>query len=169
MLSRMSSHIPTEDSGHLGTKEHICLASQDLRQASKSVPHLHSLNLEVALHRGVSESSKLLWTETDEALLTNSTKEVISTILTSCEDQASNAPCFSTVGKKISDMSLEVNMLVGGVLSQLKDISLSRSPTPCEDMFERLQGSPERTSPVSLDCSTAVEMALCFTRDSHPH
>ncbi|XP_036790503.1 uncharacterized protein LOC110515912 isoform X2 [Oncorhynchus mykiss] len=160
MLSRMSSHIPTEDSGHLGTKEHICLASQDLRQASKSVPHLHSLNLEVALHRGGSESSKLLWTETDEALLTNSTKEVISTILTSCEDQASNAPCFSTVGKKISDMSLEVNMLVGGVLSQLKDISLSRSPTPCEDMFERLQGSPERTSPVSLDCSTAASKGI---------
>ncbi|XP_036790501.1 uncharacterized protein LOC118937339 isoform X2 [Oncorhynchus mykiss] len=160
MLSRTSSHIPTEDSGHLGTKEHICLASQDLRQASKSVPHLHSLNLEVALHRGVSESSKLLWTETDEALLTNSTKEVISTILTSCEDQASNAPCFSTVGKKISDMSLEVNMLVGGVLSQLKDISLSRSPTPCEDMFERLQGSPERTSPVSLDCSTAASKGI---------
>ncbi|XP_036846339.1 uncharacterized protein LOC118966784 isoform X1 [Oncorhynchus mykiss] len=160
MLSRMSTHIPTEDSGHLGTKEHICLASQDLRQASKSVPHLHSLNLEVALHRGVSESSKLLWTETDEALLTNSTKEVISTILTSCEDQASNAPCFSTVGKKISDMSLEVNMLVGGVLSQLKDISLSRSPTPCEDMFEHLQGSPERTSPVSLDCSTAASKGI---------
>ncbi|XP_052360720.1 uncharacterized protein LOC127920725 isoform X5 [Oncorhynchus keta] len=160
MLSRMSSHTPTEDSGHLGTKEHICLASQDLRQASKSVPHLPSLNLEVALHRGVSESSKLLWTETDEGLLTNSTKEVISTILTSCEDQASNAPCFSTVGKKISDMSLEVNMLVGGVLSQLKDISLSRSPTPCEDMFERLQGSPERTSPVSLDCSTAASKGI---------
>ncbi|XP_031678256.1 uncharacterized protein LOC116373941 [Oncorhynchus kisutch] len=160
MLSRMSSHIPTEDSGHLGTKEHICLASQDLRQASKSVPHLHSLNLEVALHMGVSESSKLLWTETDEALLTNSTKEVISTILTSCEDQASNAPCFSTVGKKISDMSLEVTMLVGGVLSQLKDISLSRSPTPCEDMFERLQGSTERTSPVSLDCSTAASKGI---------
>ncbi|XP_031677600.1 uncharacterized protein LOC116373032 [Oncorhynchus kisutch] len=157
---RMSSHIPTEDSGHLGTKEHICLASQDLRQASKSVPHLPSLNLEVALHRGVSESSKRLWTETEEALLTNSTKEVISTILTSCEDQASNAPCFSTVGKKISDMSLEVNMLVGGVLSQLKDISLSRSPTPCEDMFERLQGSPELTSPVSLDCSTAASKGI---------
>ncbi|XP_036843253.1 uncharacterized protein LOC118965988 isoform X2 [Oncorhynchus mykiss] len=156
MQRRMSSHIPTEDSGNLGTKEYLGLASQDLRQASKSVPHLHSLNLEFALHRGVSESSKLLWTETDEALLTNSTKEVISTILTSCEDQTSNAPCFSTVGKKISDMSLEVNMLVGGVLSQLKDISLSRSPTPCEDMFERLQGSPERTSPVSLDCSTAA-------------
>ncbi|XP_052361386.1 uncharacterized protein LOC127921837 [Oncorhynchus keta] len=160
MLSRMSSHTPTEDSGHLGTKEHICLASQDLRQPSKSVPHLPSLNLEVALHRGVSESSKLLWTETDEGLLNNSTKEVISTILTSCEDQASNAPCFSTVGKKISDMSLEVNMLVGGVLSQLKDISLSRSPTPCEDMFERLQGSTERTSPVSLDCSTAASKGI---------
>ncbi|XP_036791763.1 uncharacterized protein LOC110522382 isoform X4 [Oncorhynchus mykiss] len=160
MQRRMSSHIPTEDSGNLGTKEYLGLASQDLRQASKSVPHLHSLNLEVALHRGVSESSKLLWTETDEALLTNSTKEVISTILTSCEDQTSNAPCFSTVGKKISDMSLEVNMLVGGVLSQLKDISLSRSPTPCEDMFERLQGSPERTSPVSLDCSTAASKGI---------
>ncbi|XP_036791970.1 uncharacterized protein LOC110510920 isoform X1 [Oncorhynchus mykiss] len=160
MQRRMSSHIPTEDSENLGTKEYLGLASQDLRQASKSVPHLHSLNLEVALHRGVSESSKLLWTETDEALLTNSTKEVISTILTSCEDQTSNAPCFSTVGKKISDMSLEVNMLVGGVLSQLKDISLSRSPTPCEDMFERLQGSPERTSPVSLDCSTAASKGI---------
>ncbi|XP_036791835.1 uncharacterized protein LOC118937370 [Oncorhynchus mykiss] len=160
MQRRMSSHIPTEDSGNLGTKEYLGLASQDLRQASKSVPHLHSLNLEVALHRGVSESSKLLWTETDEVLLTNSTKEVISTILTSCEDQTSNAPCFSTVGKKISDMSLEVNMLVGGVLSQLKDISLSRSPTPCEDMFERLQGSPERTSPVSLDCSTAASKGI---------
>ncbi|XP_071198536.1 serine-rich adhesin for platelets-like [Salvelinus alpinus] len=160
MLSRMSSHIPTEDSEHLGTKEHICLASQDLRQASKSVPHLPSLNLEVALHRGVSESSKLLWTETDEALLTNSTKEVISTILTSCEDQTSNAPCFSTVGKKISDMSLEVNVLVGGVLSQLNNISWSRSPTPCEDMFERLQDSPERTSPVSLDCSTAASKGI---------
>ncbi|XP_052362795.1 uncharacterized protein LOC127922878 isoform X1 [Oncorhynchus keta] len=160
MMSRMSSHTPTEDSGHLGTKEHICLASQDLRRPSKSVPHLPSLNLAVALHRGVSESSKLLWTETDDGLLTNSTKEVISTILTSCEDQASNAPCFSTVGKKISDLSLEVNMLVGGVLSQLKDISLSRSPTPCEDMFERLQGSTERTSPVSLDCSTAASKGI---------
>ena len=51
-------------------------------------------------------------------------------------------------------------MLVGGVLSQLKDISLSRSPTPCEDMFERLQGSPERTSPVSLDCSTAASKGI---------
>ncbi|XP_052362796.1 uncharacterized protein LOC127922878 isoform X2 [Oncorhynchus keta] len=158
MMSRMSSHTPTEDSGHLGTKEHICLASQDLRRPSKSVPHLPSLNLAVALHRGVSESSKLLWTETDDGLLTNSTKEVISTILTSCEDQASNAPCFSTVGKKISDLSLEVNMLVGGVLSQLKDISLSRSPTPCEVMFERLQGS--LTSPVSLDCSTAASKGI---------
>ncbi|XP_036845195.1 uncharacterized protein LOC110515163 [Oncorhynchus mykiss] len=157
---RMSSRTPTEDSGHLGTKEYLGLASQNLTQASKSVPHLPSLNQEVTLHMGVSESSKLLWTETDEGLMNNSTKQVISTILTSCEDQTSNAPCFSTVGKKISDMSLEVNMLVGGVLSQLNDISLSRSRTPCEDMFERLQGSPERTSPVSLDCSTAASKGI---------
>ncbi|XP_036844494.1 uncharacterized protein LOC118966084 isoform X1 [Oncorhynchus mykiss] len=157
---RMSSHTPTEDSGHLVTKEYLGLASQNLTQASKSVPHLPSLNQEVTLHMGVSESSKLLWTETDEGLMNNSTKQVISTILTSCEDQTSNAPCFSTVGKKISDMSLEVNILVGDVLSQLKDISLSRSPTPCEDMFERLQGSPERTSPVSLDCSTAASKGI---------
>ncbi|XP_064865602.1 uncharacterized protein LOC135564488 [Oncorhynchus nerka] len=157
---RMSSHTPTEDSGHLVTKEYLGLASQNLTQASKSVPHLPSLNQEVTLHTGVSESSKLLWTETDEGLMNNSTKQVISTILTSCEDQTSNAPCFSTVGKKISDMSLEVNILVGGVLSQLKDISLSRSPTPCEDMFERLQGSTERTSPVSLDCSTAASKGI---------
>ncbi|XP_031678225.1 uncharacterized protein LOC116373936 isoform X1 [Oncorhynchus kisutch] len=157
---RMSSHTPTEDSGHLVTEEYLGLASQNLTQASKSVPHLPSLNQEVTLHMGVSESSKLLWTETDEGLMNNSTKQVISTILTSCEDQASNAPCFSTVGKKISDMSLEVTMLVGGVLSQLKDISLSRSPTPCEDMFERLQGSTERTSPVSLDCSTAASKSI---------
>ncbi|XP_052331326.1 uncharacterized protein LOC127910689 isoform X1 [Oncorhynchus keta] len=157
---RMSSHTPTEDSEHLVTEEYLGLASQNLTQASKSVPHLPSLNQEVTLHRGVSESSKLLWTETDEGLLTNSTKEVISTILTSCEDQTSNASCFSTVGNKISDMSLEVNILVGGVLSQLKDISLSRSPTPCEDMFERLQGSTERTSPVSLDCSMAASKGI---------
>ncbi|XP_064865603.1 uncharacterized protein LOC135564489 [Oncorhynchus nerka] len=157
---RMSSHTPTEDSGHLVTKEYLGLASQNLTQASKSVPHLPSLNQEVTLHTGVSESSKLLLTETDEGLMNNSTKQVISTIFTSCEDQTSNAPCFSTVGKKISDMSLEVNILVGGVLSQLKDISLSRSPTPCEDMFERLQGSTERTSPVSLDCSTAASKGI---------
>ncbi|XP_029553237.1 uncharacterized protein LOC115152515 [Salmo trutta] len=160
MLSRISSHTPTEDSEHLGTEEYLGLASQDLRQASKSVPHLPSLNQEVALHRGISESSKLLWTETDEALLTNSTKEVISTILTSCEDQTSNAPCFSTVGKKISDVSLEVSVLVGGVLSRLNNISLSRSPTPCENMFEHLQDSLERTSPVNLDFSMSTSKGI---------
>ncbi|XP_064871035.1 uncharacterized protein LOC135567663 [Oncorhynchus nerka] len=57
---RMSSHTPTEDSGHLVTKEYLGLASQNLTQASKSVPHLPSLNQEVTLHTGVSESSKLL-------------------------------------------------------------------------------------------------------------
>ncbi|XP_029551391.1 uncharacterized protein LOC115151525 isoform X2 [Salmo trutta] len=157
---RMSSHTPTEDSGHLVTEEYLGLASQNLRQASKSVPHLPSLNQEVALHRGVSESSKLLWTETDESLMNNSTKEVISTILTSCEAEMSKEPFSSRVGKKISDMSLEVNMLVDGVLSQLNNISLSRSPTPCEDMFERLQDSLERTSPVSLDCSTTASKGI---------
>ncbi|KAM9502066.1 uncharacterized protein ACWYII_048692 [Salvelinus alpinus] len=156
----MSSHTPTEDSGHLVTEEYLGLLSQNLTQASKSVPHFPSLNQEVALHRGVSESSKLLSTETDEALLTNSTKEVISTILTSCEAEISKEPFSSTVGKKISDMSLEVNVLVGDVLSQLNNISLSSSPTPCEDMFERLQDSPERTSPVSLDCSTAASKGI---------
>ncbi|CAB1314316.1 unnamed protein product [Coregonus sp. 'balchen'] len=160
MQSRMSSRTPTEDSGHLGTEEYLGLASQDLRQARKSVPHFPSLNHEVALHKGVSESSKLLWTEIDEALMTNSTKEVISTILTSCEDEISNEPFSSTVGKKISDMSLAVNVFVGGVLSQLKDISLSRSPTPCEDMFERLQDSLERTSPVSPGGSTTTSKGI---------
>ncbi|XP_041745654.2 uncharacterized protein LOC121576521 [Coregonus clupeaformis] len=160
MQSRMSSRTPTEDSGHLGTEEYLGLASQDLRQARKSVPHFPSLNHEVALHRGVSESSKLLWTEIDEALMTNSTKELITTILTSCEDEISNEPFSSTVGKKISDMSLAVNVFVGGVLSQLKDISLSRSPTPCEDMFERLQDSLERTSPVSPGGSTTTSKGI---------
>ncbi|XP_036792139.1 uncharacterized protein LOC118948928 [Oncorhynchus mykiss] len=52
---RMSSHTPTEDSGHLVTKEYLGLASQSLTQASKSVPHLPSLNQEVTLHMGVRE------------------------------------------------------------------------------------------------------------------